>query len=375
MKLETLCIHPESGIDDPARAIATPIYQTATFQHKDMNLDTGYDYTRVQNPTREVLEKTLSGLEHAVDTIAFANGMAATSALMELFSPGDHVIAADDLYGGTHRLFSSISKKNGIKFSYIIETDDIAPLIRPETKCIFIESPTNPLMNVFDIGKIAKQIEGKDILLVVDNTFLTPYFQTPLDLGADISLQSGSKYLSGHNDTLAGFLSIKNPDVAEALRTIYKTTGGMLAPFDSFLVIRGIKTLAVRVERQAETALRIAEFLVSSEHVEDVYYPGLKDHPSYELSLKQTRGHGAMISFILKDKSKVKNILEDTKIIKYAESLGGVESLITYPILQTHADAPDEERLSTGISDKLIRLSVGLESSEDLIEDLAQALK
>jgi cystathionine beta-lyase/cystathionine gamma-synthase len=339
-----------------------------------MNLDTGYDYSRVQNPTREVLEHTLSGLEHAADTIAFASGMAAATALMELFSPGDHIIAADDLYGGTHRLFSSISKKNGLKFSYAIDTADIAELIRPETKCIFVESPTNPLMNVFDIQAIAKETAGKDILLVVDNTFLTPYFQNPILLGADIVLHSGSKYLSGHNDTLAGFLAVKDTAVSDRLRQIYKTTGGILAPFDSFLVIRGIKTLAVRMKKQAETAGLIAAFLSSHSGVEEVYYPGIKDHPDYALSCRQARGHGAMISFIVQDKTAIRHVLEDVRVIQYAESLGGVESLITYPILQTHADAPDEERLSTGISDKLIRLSVGLESADDLIEDLKQAL-
>jgi cystathionine gamma-synthase len=300
--------------------------------------------------------------------------MAAASALMELFSPGDHIIAADDLYGGTHRLFQRISEKNGLLFSAAAETGQIADLITPATKAVFIETPTNPTMRVFDIAALAKITAPRGILLIVDNTFLTPYFQKPLLLGADIVLHSGTKYLSGHNDTLAGFLAVKEAALEEKLRFISKTTGAALAPFDSFLLIRGIKTLAVRLEKQQQNAAKIAEWLEAQEAVTAVYYPGLSSHPGYELSCRQASGFGAMLSFSVFDKALTEQVLARVQIIQYAESLGGTESLITYPMLQTHADIPEEDRVAKGIDDRLLRLSVGLESVKDLIADLSQAL-
>jgi cystathionine gamma-synthase len=374
MNFDTLCVHPKKRINDPAGAIATPIYQTATFAHPGLGESTGYDYTRQQNPTREQLEYVIAGLEGAADAIAFSSGMAAMSALMEFWEPGDHIVCASDLYGGTHRLFDHISKKNGLSFSAEDYSVDIIGAITDATKAIIIESPTNPTMRVFDIRMIAEAIRGKDILFVVDNTFLTPYFQQPLSLGADIALHSGSKFLGGHNDTIAGFLAVKDESVAEKLRFIAKTTGAALSPFDSFLIMRGIKTLAVRMERAQQNAVKIATWLESHPKISKVRYPGLNTHGDYDLSVSQTSGFGAMISFYVTDKDIVGQVLGRVKVISYAESLGGTESLITFPMLQTHADVPEADRLAKGIDDKLLRLSVGIESAEDLIKDLAQAL-
>jgi cystathionine gamma-synthase len=344
---------------------------------------TGFDYSRSQNPTREYLEHTVAALEggsqtaavSAASAIAFSSGMAAVAALMELFSPGDHIVAADDLYGGTFRLFSHISGKNGIKFSFAGTPENIIKEITPATKAVFLETPTNPMMNVIDIAVVAQNTQKKNLLLIVDNTFLTPVFQRPLSLGADIVVHSGTKYLGGHNDALAGMLVVKNNDLAERLRFISKTTGGGLSPFDSFLIIRGIKTLAIRMERQQETALALARWLSEQNKVKAVYYTGLPEHPGYEISTRQASGFGAMISFTVKDEKTAVSILNNVKIIKYAESLGGVESLITYPMLQTHADLPEKERKARGIDAELLRLSVGLEAVGDLIGDLEKASK
>jgi cystathionine gamma-synthase len=321
------------------------------------------------------LEDTVAALEGGSSAVAFSSGMAAVSALMELFSPGDHIIASDDLYGGTFRLFSHIAQKNGVQFSYAAALEDMEKAITPSTKAVFIETPSNPMMRVTDIAAAAAITHKHNALLIVDNTFLTPYFQKPFSLGADIVLHSGTKYLGGHNDTLSGMLVIKEKDIEEKLRFIAKTTGGCLSPFDSFLIIRGIKTLAIRMERQQETALKIVNWLLKQSAVKKVYYPGLQDHPDYEISSRQASGFGGMISFSVLDGQTATRILESVKVIKYAESLGGVESLITYPLLQTHADIPESERLSRGIDDCLLRLSVGLESPEDLTADLKQAFR
>jgi cystathionine beta-lyase/cystathionine gamma-synthase len=294
---------------------------------------------------------------------------------MELFSPGDHIIACDDLYGGTFRLFSHISQKNGIKFSFAGTPEEVERKITPATKAVFIETPTNPMMRVIDIAAVARITQKRKVLLVVDNTFLTPVFQRPLSLGADIVMHSGTKYLGGHNDTLAGLLVVKDNILSEKLRFIAKTTGGGLSPFDSFLIIRGIKTLAIRMERQQETALAIARWLTGQSKVKAVHYIGLPEHPGYEISCRQASGFGAMISFAVSDEQTAVSILESVKIIKYAESLGGVESLITYPMLQTHADLPESERIARGIDGCLLRLSVGLEAADDLIADLEQSMR
>ena len=374
MDISTICVHGCEKKFDITGAVAVPIFASATFAHPGVGQSTGFDYSRSLNPTNVHLEDTVAALEGGSHAVAFSSGMAAVSALMELFSPGDHIIASDDLYGGTFRLFLHISQKNGVKFSYAATPKDIEKEITPSTKAVIIETPSNPMMRVTDIAVVAAITKKHNAFLIVDNTFLTPYFQKPFSLGADVVLHSGTKYLGGHNDTLAGLLVVKDPGLAEKLRFIAKTTGGCLSPFDSFLIIRGIKTLAIRMERQQETALKIAHWLLQQRAVKKVYYPGLTDHPDYEISRRQASGFGGMLSFSVKSGQTAAKILEAVKIIKYAESLGGVESLITYPVLQTHADIPESERKARGIDECLLRLSVGLEAPEDLIADLEQAI-
>jgi cystathionine gamma-synthase len=374
MDISTICVHGCNKKFDTTGAVAVPIFASATFAHPGVGQSTGFDYTRSLNPTTVHLEDTIAALEGGSSAVAFSSGMAAVSALMELFSPGDHIIASDDLYGGTVRLFTHISKKNGVKVSYAATPEDIEREITPSTKAVFIETPSNPMMRVTDIATVAAIARKHNALLIVDNTFLTPYFQKPFSLGADIVLHSGTKYLGGHNDTLAGMLVVNDEGLSEKLKFIAKTTGGCLSPFDSFLIIRGIKTLAVRMERQQGTALKIAHWLLEQSGVKKVYYPGLLEHPDYKVSCRQANGFGGMISFSVHSGQTAKKILESVKIIKYAESLGGVESLITYPMLQTHADLPESERIVRGIDDCLLRLSVGLEASDDLIADLKQAI-
>lgn len=361
---------------DNTGAISYPIYQTATFAHPGVGKSTGYDYSRSQNPTREQLEKVMASLESGTDALAFSSGMAAANALMELFSPGDHIISSDDLYGGTIRLFNAINSKNGIHISYTntSDTKNIENLITKETKAIYIETPTNPMMNVTDIKAVSDIAKKHDLLVIADNTFLTPYLQNPLLLGADIVLHSGTKFLAGHNDTLSGFLVTANSDIAERLRYIIKTTGAGLSPFDSWLVLRGIKTLPLRIERQQENAGIIASWLKNHNKVTSVYYAGLPGHPGYEINKRQAKGGGSMISFHVDSEETAIHLLENLKLIRYAESLGGVESLMTYPMLQTHADVPEEEREAKLINKYLLRLSVGIEHIDDLITDLDQAL-
>lgn len=376
MDLSTLCIH---GSDDKTHctgAVSVPIYQTATFSHPSVGESTGYDYSRLQNPTREHLEKTVAKLEAGADAIAFSTGMAAVSALMELFRPGDHIIASDDLYGGSHRLFNHISEKNGLSFDFI-DTSDLSAVrakIKPESKAIFVETPTNPMMKVTDLAAISGLAKEHALLLIVDNTFLTPYYLNPILLGADIVLHSGTKFLSGHNDTLAGFLVVKEEELAEKLRFIYKTTGACLSPFDSWLLIRGIKTLAIRMEKQQANALKIAKWLTAQPKIKNVHYIGLPEHPGYQISQTQGRGFGSMISFEVDSEQTARQILEQVRLILYAESLGGVETLITYPMLQTHADIPEAERAAKGINETLLRLSVGIEDADDIIEDLRNSM-
>jgi len=374
LDISTICVHGCKKKFDTTGAVAVPIFASATFAHPGVGQSSGFDYSRSLNPTNVHLEDTVAALEGGSQAVAFSSGMAAVSALMELFSPNDHIIASDDLYGGTFRLFSHISQKNGVKFSYADTLEKIEKEITPSTKAVFIETPSNPMMRVTDIAAVAAIAKKHNLLFIVDNTFLTPYFQKPFSSGADIILHSATKYLGGHNDTLAGLLVVKDDELAEKLRFIAKTTGGCLSPFDSFLIVRGIKTLAVRMERQQETALKIAHWLLEQSAIKKVNYPGLKEHPDYEISCRQTSGFGGMLSFSVRDEQTAVKILENVKIVKYAESLGGIESLITYPMLQTHADLPESERNARGIDECLLRLSVGLESSDDLIADLRQAL-
>lgn len=370
----TKCIHLESELEENLYgAISYPIFQTATFAHTN---STGYDYSRLQNPTREHLEKVVAALENGVDALAFSSGMAAIATLMELFRPGEHLVVDSDLYGGTVRLFDNISKKNGIE---ITKTDCTAESVENEiktnTKAIYIETPTNPMMNVIDIQRLSEITKKRGILLIVDNTFLSPYFQNPLELGADIVVHSGTKYLGGHNDTISGFLVTSDNDIAEKLRFIIKTTGAGLAPIDSWLILRGIKTLGIRMEKAQENAFAIVHWLQKQEEVKKVVYPGLENHPGYEIIKKQSRGFGAMVTFEVRDKEFAHSILKNARLIQFAESLGGVETLITYPITQTHADVPKELLKKNGINESVLRLSVGIESCNDLIYEFERIFK
>ena len=377
LSIESRCIHLE-GDDRASRfgAVSFPIYQTATFAHPALGESTGYDYSRVQNPTRQQLEKTEASLEQGTDAVAFSSGMAAILAVMELFAPGDHIVTEADLYGGTPRLFHTVSEPRGITFTSVSFSDGIgraAAAIRPETKALYIETPTNPMMNVTDIRAAAELAHAHGALLIVDNTFLSPYLQNPLALGADIVVHSGTKYLSGHNDTLAGFAVVKDAALAARLREISKTIGANLAPFDSWLLLRGIQTLAVRMDRAEENALALAEWLKLQPQVTRVIYPGLPEHPGHALMQRQARGFGAMLTFEVHDKRDVPVLLKTVKLIRFAESLGGTESLLTYPITQTHADVAPEVLAANGLTDRILRLSVGIENVNDLIADLAQA--
>ena len=373
--LNTRCLHLEEteGKLEHYGAISYPIYQTATYEHPEAGQSTGYDYSRLQNPTREHLEKMIAGLESGIDAFALSTGMAAITLLMELFRPGDHLIVEADLYGGSIRLFDHVNKKNNYEFTHLnCAEDDIEGAIQDNTKAIYIETPTNPMMNVSDIAAIAKIAKKHGLLLIVDNTFLSPYFQNPLKLGADIVVHSGTKFLGGHNDTLAGFLVTNNEEVRDRLRFLIKTTGAGLAPFDCWLILRGMKTLGIRMERSQENAIRIAEWLKTQNIVRKVYYPGLPEHPGYEIMKKQARGFGSMITFQVDSKEHALQILKQVRMIKFAESLGGVETLITYPTTQTHADVPEEIRLKNGITPCTLRLSTGLEDIEDLLGELSE---
>ncbi|MBQ9198714.1 MAG: PLP-dependent transferase [Lachnospiraceae bacterium] len=372
--INTKCLHLEEdeGLFENYGAISFPIYQTATYAHPGVGRSTGYDYSRLQNPTKNHLEKVVAALENGTDAVALSSGMAAIALMMELFKPGDHIIIDSDLYGGSIRLFDNISVKNGISITRIdCYKDDIESYINEHTKAIYIETPTNPMMNVTDIEKTAKIAKAHNVLLVVDNTFLTPYLQNPLDFGADIVLHSGTKYLGGHNDTLAGFIVTKDEEIGERFKFLLKTIGCGIAPFDAWLILRGIKTLGIRMERAEKNAKALAEWMLNEESITKVIYPGLKEHPGYEIMKKQSRGFGAMITFQVESKEFALSILEKVRMIKYAESLGGVETLITYPTTQTHADVPKEIREKNGITEATLRLSVGIEDVEDLISELS----
>ena len=373
--LNTCCLHLEETEREIQNygAISYPIYQTATYAHSGVGKSTGYDYSRLQNPTREQLEKVVAGLEGGIDAFALSSGMAAITLLMEVFQPGDHFIAEADLYGGSIRLFDNVSKKNHYEFTYLnCSEDDIEAAIKENTKAIYIETPTNPMMNISDIAAIAQIAKRNNLLLIVDNTFLSPYFQNPLKLGADIVIHSGTKFLGGHNDTLAGFIVTNNEQIKEKLRFLIKTTGAGLAPFDSWLILRGIKTLGIRMEKSQENAIVLADWLRKQSIVKKVYYPGLPEHPGHDVIKKQARGFGSMITFDVDTKEHALQILERVKLIKFAESLGGVETLITYPTTQTHADVPGEVRQKNGITPCTLRLSVGIEDAKDLLSELSE---
>jgi len=361
---------------DRTGAISFPIYQTATYEHPEVGKSMGFDYSRLQNPTRQQAENIVASLEGGVDALAFSTGMAAITAMMELFKPGDHLITDADLYGGSIRLFNNISGKNGITFSHIdCSTEDVESFVQENTKAVFIETPTNPMMNVIDIRKISEITKRHGLLLIVDNTFMSPYFQTPFELGADIIIHSGTKFLGGHNDTLAGFIVANSHEISEKLRFIIKTTGSGLSPFDSWLIIRGIKTLPLRMEKAQENAKALARFLLNEIAVKKVYYPGIPESKGYEICKNQARGFGSMLAFEVESKELALHILKNTELIPFAESLGGTETLLTYPATQTHADVPEEVRLRNGITDKILRLSAGIEDKDDLIADLKQAIR
>lgn len=377
-QFETRCLYGEKHRSDlhPYGAIAAPIYQTATFSHPGIGESTGYNYTRESNPTRAELEQIISSMEGAVDTVACSAGMAAISLCLELFHAGDHIICSEDLYGGSVRIFQTIGEQRGRSFSFVNTADEAAVerAVTEQTKALYIETPSNPTMQITDLRKMRQIADRNHLLLIVDNTFLSPYFQNPIAFGADLVIHSGTKFLGGHNDTLAGFLCTSRTDLAEKIRYLYKTTGSGLAPFDSFLMLRGIKTLAVRMERQQENAMSIAQWLRQQEKIRKVFYVGLPDQPGYEVNRRQARGFGSMISFQTDTEETARKILERVRLISYAESLGGVESLITYPMLQTHGDVPVEVRERLGITETFLRMSVGIEHVDDLLADLEQAL-
>ena len=376
--IETRCVHGgDHKFQDNYQSLSMPIYQTAAFGHPDLgHSPERFYYTRLTNPTRLQLEETVSSLENAVDTVAFTSGMAAITAVFELFAPGDRIVCSADLYGGTVLLFDLVEKKKGLLLDLVDTTDPEAlrAAITPGTKGVYIETPSNPMMNVTDIGLCAELAKSVGAMLIVDNTFLSPYFQNPLALGADISIHSGTKYLGGHNDCLSGFVCVADKDVGEKLHKIAYTLGATLAPFDSWLLLRGIKTLALRMKKHEENAVKVAAFLKDHPAVEKVYFVGLPEHPSYEVSKKQTTGFGGMISFTIKDVNKVEQVLCGGDMIMFAESLGGTATLITYPQTQTHASIPADIRNRIGITDRLIRLSVGIEDAEDIIADLKKML-
>ena len=376
MHIETVFVHGGDAHKSVTGSISMPIYQTATFEHPELGKSTGFDYSRTLNPTRQKLESSYALLESGTDGFAFTTGMSAISAIFDLFKAGDEFVICDDLYGGSYRFFQEICKNRNQKFIYVDTSnlENITKNITKNTKAIFVESPTNPMMKVTDIAAVASIAKQNGILSICDNTFLTPYFQRPLELGIDIVVCSATKFIGGHNDTLAGLIAVNGSELGEKIRFIQNTVGSGLAPFDSWLMLRGLKTLAVRMQRQEENAKAISEWLGKNPLVDKVYYPGLISHPGYSISRSQSTGFGAMISFEVKSKEIVEQILKRVKIISFAESLGGVESLITYPIVQTHAAIPKEILDRLGINERLVRLSVGIESSVDLIEDLKQAI-
>lgn len=378
MKKETQCVEHSfvKTLVDNSGSISMPIYQSATFEHQAVGESTGYDYARLQNPTRHELEMVLTRLEEGDDAIACSTGMAALTLIFELFEPTDAFIVGDDLYGGTVRYFDHVLAKRGNDLR-VVNTSDISAIEAASdknVKALFIETPSNPLMNVVDIRAAAELCQKHNILLIVDNTFLSPYFQNPLLLGADLVHHSGTKYLGGHNDTLAGFVVSKHPEISERLRFISKTVGACLGPFDAWLLLRGIKTLAIRMKQIEHNAFQISEFLKAHEAVKKVYYIGDPDHPSHGIQKQQSSGFGGMISFEVDTVSRCQDILKNTKLIPFAESLGGVETLLTYPITQTHADIDKAVLAARGINDRFLRLSVGIEHVDDLIADLEQAL-
>ena len=378
MKFNTKVIHGGQHHEPATGAVNVPVFLTSTFAQKSPGqLLSGYEYSRGANPTRQALEDSLASIENGARGLAFGSGLAAIDCVLKLLSPGDEVIAVDDLYGGSYRMFTRLFEKYQLKFTFIgfDNVEELESVITDKTKLIWLETPTNPLMKLVDIKMVADTVKGKDILVAVDNTFATPYIQKPLDLGADIVMHSATKYLGGHSDVIAGALIAKDVELGEKLHFIQFASGGILGPHDSYLVLRGIKTLALRMQRHSDNGFEIAKYLENHSLVEKIYYPGLSSHPQYDLATRQMTEFGGMVSFTFKSGKKEDAIkfLENIKVFTLAESLGGVESLANLPAMMTHASIPEDKRAALGITDDLVRLSVGIEDAEDLIADLEQA--
>ncbi|WP_306349544.1 cystathionine gamma-synthase [Flavobacterium sp. '19STA2R22 D10 B1'] len=379
MKFNTKVIHGGQHHDPATGAVMPPIYQTSTYAQTSPGAHKGYEYSRTANPTRTALENGLASIENGSFGLAFGSGLAAIDAVIKLLNPGDEVISTNDLYGGTYRLFTKIFERYGVKFHFIgmQNASKIEEYINANTKLIWVETPTNPMMNIIDIIETSRIAKKHNVLLAVDNTFATPYLQRPLELGADIVMHSATKYLGGHSDVVMGALIVKDKELADQLYFIQNASGAVCGPMDSFLVLRGIKTLHIRMQRHCENGKAVAEYLATHPKVEKVYWPGFESHPNHEIAKKQMKDFGGMISFTTKGNNYDEAIktLEALKVFTLAESLGGVESLVGHPASMTHASIPKEEREKTGVVDSLIRLSVGIEDAEDLIEDLRQALQ
>ncbi len=377
MKFDTLAIHAGQQPDPTTGAIMTPVYLTSTYVQDGPGEHKGFEYSRTKNPTRLALEGCLAALEGAKYGAAFASGCAAADMLMHLLEAGDHVVCSDDVYGGTFRLFDKVFKRQGLSFSFVDLTSPTAleAAITPKTKAVWVETPTNPMLKLIDLAKVAEVAKKRGLISICDNTFMTPYFQRPLELGIDVVVHSTTKYINGHSDCVGGFACTSNKELADRIFFLQNAVGGVASPMDSFLVLRGVKTLHVRMQRHQENALKISEWLTSQPKVTKVTYPGLKTHPQHELARKQMKGFGGMMTFELKGGIEAaRRFLKKVQIFACAESLGGVESLIEHPAIMTHASVPKENREKLGISDGLIRLSVGIEDAADLTDDLAQAL-
>lgn len=377
LAIESLLIHGGIDGDKTTGAVNVPIYQTSTYKQSELGVNTGWEYSRTGNPTRAALEALIADLEGGKYGLAFASGLAAIHTVLSLFRSGDRLLVSDNIYGGTFRILDNVFKPLGIEYQ-IVDTSDNAAVeaaIDDTVKAIYIETPANPLLTVTDIAAVSAIAKKHGKLLIVDNTFLTPYLQRPIEFGADIVIHSGTKYLGGHSDTISGLVVVNDKAIADRLYYLQNAIGGVLSPFDSFLIIRGIKTLGVRMDRHVDNAVKIANWLVDSGYALKVYYPGLKTDPGYEVQKKQAKAPGAMISFVLKDKYDYKAFFRNLELITLAESLGGVESLVCHPASMTHASIPADIRAQVGIVDELIRLSVGIESADDLIADLKQAIE
>ena len=375
---DTLAIHAGQQPDPTTGAIMTPVYLTSTYVQAGPGQHKGYEYSRTKNPTRKALEDCLAALEGATHGLCYASGLAATDCVMHLFEAGDHIIASDDLYGGTFRIFDKVFKRQGLTFEFVDLTDvkNLEAAIKPNTKAIWTETPTNPMLKLVDLARVAEIANKRGIITIADNTFMTPYFQRPLDLGIKVVVHSTTKYLNGHSDVVGGFIGTRDAELAQRLAFLQNAVGGVPGPMDSFLVLRGLKTLGVRMERHVQNAAKVVEFLKGHKKVETVTWPGLPEHPQHALAKKQMSGFGGMCTFVIKGGlPAARKFLESVKIFACAESLGGVESLIEHPAIMTHASVPAATREKLGISDGFIRLSVGIEDARDLCDDLAQALE